>query len=102
MTNRKQISPMTPQDATNLAIFAVQHLSGDNELLSRFVALSGIDPSELRQIADSDAFMIAVLDFFMADEPSLLAFAASRGLNPADISKARAILEPNQPLEEWT
>ena len=85
---------MTPENASNVAISGLQFIAGDESQLSRFVALTGIDPSEMREMADSSSFLVAILEFFMGDEPTLLAFAASCGLDPGDIPRARHALDP--------
>jgi Protein of unknown function (DUF3572) len=83
---------LSTEEAESLAIKGLQHIAGNNELLSRFLALSGIDPRDLRQAANSPAFLSGVMDFFMGDEPALLAFAASIGEAPETIAAARAAL----------
>ncbi len=85
---------MTPEHASNVAISGLQFIAGDETQLSRFAALTGIEPPKIRAMADSLVFLTAILDFFMGDEATLLAFAASYGLDPADIAKARNALDP--------
>jgi Protein of unknown function (DUF3572) len=79
-------------EAESVAIKGLQHIAGDSELLARFLALSGIYPQDMREAANSPTFLSGVMDFFMGDEPALLAFAASIGEGPATIAAARAIL----------
>ena len=83
---------MTREEAEMLAIEGLQYIAGDPEQLNRFLALTGIAPSDLRDAATSDNFLSGVLDYFMGDEATLLAFAASRNCDPARIGLARAIL----------
>lgn len=85
---------MTPQAATSVAISGLQFIAGDEEQISRFVALTGISPEEMRAAADTKEFMIAVLEFFMGDEPTLLAFTASAGIDPHDVQKALYTFSP--------
>ena len=54
------------------------------------------EPTDLRDAATSDNFLSGVLDFFMGDEPTLLAFAASRNCDPARIGIARSILSRDE------
>ena len=90
---------MTPETAKNIAISALNTLAGDQEQLSRFIALTGVNIDEIREIASSDAFLTAVLDYFLGDEASLLAFAAHENLDPADIQKARFTISPPEVSE---
>ena len=83
---------MTPEAAEMLAIRALGYLAGDHEQLARFLALTGITPEDLREAAASPSFLSGVLDFFLGDEATLLAFAASAGADPADIAVAREVL----------
>lgn len=85
---------MTPDTATSIAISGLQYIAGDEEQISRFIALTGITPDEMREAAESKSFMIAVLEFFMGDEPTLLAFAASQNIDPADVQRALYSLSP--------
>ncbi len=80
------------QSAELIAIKGLQYLAGDPEQLSRFLALSGCEPHELRQNADSPEFLAGVLEFFMGNEPTLLAFCADHAINPDDIGKAQQCL----------
>jgi len=90
---------MTPETASTIAISGLQFIAGDDEQLSRFVSLTGVSPDEMRQVATSPAFLEAVLDFFMGDEPTLLAFAASANLKPQDIPRAKHTLMPQSDME---
>ena len=83
---------MSRQDAEMIAISALGHLADEDGLLDRFCALTGVDAGTLRSAAADSQFLGAVLDFYLADEPSLLAFAAARGLDPADVAFARTRL----------
>jgi len=92
---------MTPDRASDIAISGLQHIAGDSEELSRFVALTGVSPHEMRGIAGTSEFLTAVLDYFLGNEATLLAFAASTDINPADISAARFTLSPPAETEAF-
>src|SRR4051812_2175176 len=77
------------ESAETLAITALSFIAGEPESLSRFLALSGIGPATLRRAAADPAFLAGVLDFVLADEPLLVAFAGHAGIAPEGISKAR-------------
>jgi hypothetical protein len=76
-----------------IAINGLQYLAGDEQQLSRFLALSGCDPAQLRENAGSPDFLAGVLEFFMGNEPTLLAFCAHYSINPEDIVGAHQQLE---------
>jgi len=85
--------------ASRTAIAALGFLAADEERLERFLALSGLGPHNLRKAAADPAFLGAVLDYVVGDEPLLLAFAGNSGLRPTDVARARETLAGAPPLE---
>lgn len=83
---------LTPESAANIAVQALAHLAGDPELLPRFLALTGIEASQIRQAAREPGFLCGVLNFFLAHEPSLLQLSSAIGVEPAAIQAAARIL----------
>lgn len=79
-------------DAETLALLALAHVVGDEALLPRFLALSGVGTDELRDRAQDPVLLGAVLDFLLAHEPDLVAFAAAQDLPPTAIARARRAL----------
>jgi Protein of unknown function (DUF3572) len=77
-----------PPDPEALAISALLFFAAETETLSRFLELTGLDPGDVRAAASDKRFLLAVLDFLMADEPLLLAFAASETLTPETVVAA--------------
>lgn len=73
-------------DATTVALQAVAHIAGDEALLTRFIALSGCDGDSLGQRLNDPAFLGAVLDFLLQNEPDLLAFCEATGLPPETVA----------------
>lgn len=109
--NGKQSSPRSVQSPKNssgvvfgksfaeeIADKAFLHLAGNDDLLSRFLALTGLDPLHLRDIAGEAGFLSGVLDFYLGHEPTLMALCEAENINPKDVAKARAILDPNEPI----
>ena len=91
---------MTPEAAEQVSIKGIGYLAGDHEQLSRFLALTGMSPQDIRpQIAET-SFQVAILDFFLGHEPTLLSFAASIGIDPSDILKAKQALDPRE-TDDW-
>ena len=76
----------------SVAISALGFLAAEESRLKRFLALCGLGPHNLRQAAADAGFLAAVLDYVAADEAVLVAFAASRGLDPAAVARARESL----------
>lgn len=87
------------QDAESLAVEALTFLASDEERLSRFLALSGIDPAGIRQAAADPGFLGAVLDYLAGDERLLLMFAETAGRDPGDVNKALMALGGR--AQEW-
>lgn len=83
---------MNEAEAAAMAQQAVIFLSQDEELLGRFLALSGIGPAEIRGRIGDPAFLAGVMDFLLAHEPSVLAFASWAEIDPAVPAQARAML----------
>jgi hypothetical protein len=84
--------PQARQAACDLAVEALGYLAGDPELLSRFLALTGIDPDSVRSAAGEPGFLAGILDYVAADERLLLAFATHAGVGPEEIETARQAL----------
>lgn len=78
--------------AAELAIVALSYLAADPEQLSRFIALTGIDPGAIRAAAQEPGFLAGVLDHVCGDERLLVAFAAHAGITPGDVAAARHAL----------
>lgn len=96
---RRPAARVAAPDAEVLALRALAHIAGDERLLERFVALTGCGADDLRARAGEPAFLGAVLDFLLEDEPSVVAFAAAAGLAPEDVLRARAKLPGSRP--DW-
>lgn len=79
-------------EAEEIAISGLSFLAGQPEALGRFLSLSGIGPADLRLVAREPGFLAGVLEFFMADESLLLAFAEASAVRPTMIAAARYAL----------
>jgi hypothetical protein len=78
--------------AETLAIQALNFLATEPERLSRFLALSGLDPARIRAAAAESDFLAGVLAHLGEDEALLTQFAADAGVTPADVDRARRLL----------
>ena len=88
----KRRTPVGAAQAEALAARALQFLADEPRLLSRLLAFTGISPQSIRRAAAEPGFLTGVLDFLLAHEPDLLAFASASGCAPGDIAEARAAL----------
>lgn len=78
--------------ARELAIAALGFIAGDAEHLSRFLALSGIEPGSIRAAAVEPGFLAGVLAYISNHEATLITFAAHAGVAPERIEQARRVL----------
>ncbi len=78
--------------AEALGIRALEYLAEEPALLGRFLAMSGLEPGQLRQAATQPAFFAGLLDFILAHEPTLIAFAAAANVRPEQVAEARRAL----------
>lgn len=88
---------LTDKAAHDIAISALQYLAGDDDLLMRFSALSGIVPGDMRSVASQPGFLAGVLDFFLSHEPDLLAWTSAHYIDPERALAARHTLAPDDP-----
>lgn len=89
---RQRHKPLDPDAASALALQGLGFLAADADRLSRFLALTGMGPGELRASAGSAHFQAAVLDYLLGDESLLLVFSAETGIEPESVAPAHALL----------
>jgi hypothetical protein len=77
------------QDAQTVALKAIAFIATDDELLSRFVALTGCGLDDIKSRIGDAAFLGGVLDFLLGDEPTLIAFVEAEDLAPETPMAAR-------------
>lgn len=65
---------------TELSKAGIGYLASDPEELARFMNASGYDPDGLRGALGTRALALAVMDYFAANEPALLAMCANSDL----------------------
>jgi hypothetical protein len=83
---------MNRDAAKSLAVEALSFLAKDFERLGRFLALTGVDPKDIRALARESEFLTAVLDHVLSESTLLQAFASETGHDPADLAAAHAAL----------
>ena len=77
-----------PENAEAIAIAALSFVAADSVLLPRFLAISGIEASAIRQAAGEPGFLAGVLRFIAEHEPTLLQFAEESGTPPEAVLRA--------------
>lgn len=87
---------VTREEAENVALGAFSFLTGDEERLSRFLAVSGLRPDTIRSAASSPGFFAGILDYVVSDEPLLLALAKDLNTKPEHIVQAHWTLSPSE------
>ncbi len=71
------------KSADEIAIDILSWLAGEPDLLSRFLALTGTDPSSLRNAIGEPGCMGGLIAFLMDHEPTLIAFLRCNRDSPA-------------------
>src|SRR5690349_22724114 len=78
--------------AESLAVQALGFLAQEPVRLSRFLALTGIGPDQIRAAAAESGFLAGVLTHLGTDERLLTEFAAEAQVTPAEVDRARRLL----------
>lgn len=89
---RERLQTLTRDEAEQIAIHALSFIAGNHELLSRFLAVTGISDRHIRRAAQEPGFLAGVLQFVLAHEPTLEHFCAESGIEPARVAAAPAVL----------
>lgn len=84
----------------SVAIAALGWIAGNEDMLNRFLSLTGIGAGQIREAAAEPGFLAGVLDFLLAHEPSLMAFCNETETDPEVVQQARELLLGN-PGNEW-
>ena len=78
--------------ASLIALKALAYIAEDEERLSRFLLLTGVEADYVPSAMESPEFQAAVLEYLLADEPTLLAFCAAVQIEPEAPAAALNIL----------
>ena len=79
---------MNADGAAALALRALVWTLGEPSRADRLLALTGLDPDDLRMRADDPAVLGAVLGFLESHEPDLIACAADLDVRPESLVQA--------------
>ncbi|GAB4069882.1 DUF3572 domain-containing protein [Ancylobacter sonchi] len=82
----------TRQAAQEVALGVLGFMAGDPERIGAFLAESGLSPADLRGVAGSPAFHVALLDHLINRQDLLLDYAAQAKIDPGHVVAAREIL----------
>ncbi|MDR6950914.1 hypothetical protein J2X65_000257 [Ancylobacter sp. 3268] len=82
----------TRQAAREVAIGVLGFMAGDPERIGAFLAESGLSPADLRGVAGSPAFHVALLDHLINRQDLLIDYATQAKIDPGHVVAARDIL----------
>lgn len=91
------MNEMSHHDPQQTAIEVLGWLASEPELLSRFLALSGLEASNLRAAAAQPGFLTGVLTFLMQHEPTLMRYCEATGTPPEAVARAYKALGGGEP-----
>jgi hypothetical protein len=83
---------LSREQAEAVAVQALAFMAENPEALGRFLSLAGLGPTNLRRAAADPGFLTGVIDYLLGDEPLLLSFARSAGLQPAMVGEVGRVL----------
>ncbi|WCQ98043.1 DUF3572 family protein [Paracoccus aestuarii] len=78
--------------ASDLAMRILLEMAERPEDVAGFLGTSGLQASELRNLAQRPDIALFLLDFIAEDDDRILRFSAALGLRPQDIMAARTAL----------
>jgi hypothetical protein len=82
----RKIASATSEVADTMAISILGWLSSQPDMMSRFLALSGLDAGSIRQAATQPGFFGGLTSFLMGHEPTLMQFCEETGAKPAMVA----------------
>jgi Protein of unknown function (DUF3572) len=83
---------MNQSEAETIALNVLNFLAGDETRLQRFMALSGLDPQDLRSSVSEPAFLAGILEYLLQDESLIYMFASAYNTPPGQPAQARRVL----------
>ena len=87
---------MNKDEAETVALSAFAFITSDEERMSRFLAVSGLQPDTIRSAASQPGFFAGILDYVASDEPLLLALSKELNTKPEHIMAAHWSLSPSE------
>lgn len=80
---------LSNEDAEGLAIQCLALIAEDMETLGRFLSATGLGPETLRHAATEPGFLLAVIEYVLADESLLLLASERLRVRPTMFALAR-------------
>ncbi|MEO6394541.1 MAG: DUF3572 family protein [Devosia sp.] len=77
-----------------MAGLCLQHLADNPDQLAEFMSISGLSPDSLRREIATPSFGRGLIDYFVGNEPLLLALCAQTSLSPDSVMRVWAKLNP--------
>ena len=84
-----------------LALRALAWIAEDEDRLASFLALTGAGPTDLRDLAQDQAFLAGLLDHLLSDDALVMGFCDAAGLPYEAPAQARMHLAGGD-LPHWT
>jgi hypothetical protein len=81
-------------DAEMLAIRILEFIGSDSDKLGRFLGMTGLEVTSLREAAKLPLFLPAVLDYAASDSELLNELHVKADIMPATVEAARSKLSP--------
>jgi Protein of unknown function (DUF3572) len=96
---REMGTAMKESQAEEVGANGLLFLVTDNARLQRFLAETGLEISDLKEMAQSREILTAALNHLLEDESVLLTFASNYGIPVGDINRAQVVLGGAAPWE---
>lgn len=93
--------PFEREVAETEALTMLAWLAGDEEMFTAFLSAAGASVADMATRAGDPAFLAAVVDFVLAEDASVLAWAQATGRRPETALQIRAGL-PGGDSWHWT
>lgn len=92
---------MNQNQAEMTGIKALGWLAGQDELLTRFLGMTGIEAGDIRVRAQDPEFLGFVLDFLLTEDQLVIDFCEASGIATEAPMQARMVL-PGGDIPNWT
>ena len=83
---------MNKENAYIIGLKAVTYIMGEEDLLPRFLALTGLGENDISEQLQDENFLSSCLDFLMNNEKDLLSFCDDSNIKPEVPMHASQIL----------
>lgn len=94
MQSNFKTSKLAAADPRETAIAVLAWLANEPDLFSRFLALTGVEPQQVRGAVNDPDFLAGMMDFVMNHEPTAMAFCEASGVTPEALTAAWQYFSP--------